>query len=910
MGKSQHHICNQIQTVLLQARQEIENGRLDRAETHYRWALNILPSDPQLHLTLGLLLLERGRIDPAIAEIAYATQLEPNNANAFRGLGDALDAAEQTDSAIAAYQRACALDPENTDALLNLGIVFQKSDQYENALSTFQDVLDLEPEHPKALNNIGKTFHDMGHLERALKYYTRALDRIPSYAEAHFNRSVARITLGDYANGWSEYEWRFKRKLAKRVYPHQLFAPRWQGQNYAGHRLLVHCEQGFGDVLQFARYLPLAKQLGGTLIVEAHPPLLPVLQNLRCIDQLIPFDVQNPPTEHYDLQAPLLSLPFIIGTDINSIPIDFPYLRPDKAKSDFWKSQISTTSLRIGIVWASSAVNPKRNFPLQHCLAWQQIPGVHFYSLQKGPAAKQIQKINPHFFTQEMGDKLHDFGDTAALIENLDLVISVDTAVAHLTGAMGKPLWVLLPHVSDWRWPKHLQRSPWYPAAKLFRQSMIDDWKNVSLAVKNALETLTKTQIGKSLAIEKPTSHAADSCASQMQPSASTPTGLRKIITRPLPSQPTIGPNYNQQWGRRPGKSARSKIKKVMLISPIYGGSMEVMRYLTAGFQQAGLTTRFLDNSSHYLRYQQLTQNARDEFEKQQKTNQMLAELDQRLLSTAARFKPDLLIAIAQSPLDNQTVLRLRQSGIICVYWFVEDYRFRKYWSQIAPAYDHFFMIQRDCHLKSKFKRMGYANWHYLPLACEPSIHKPWFADRQARRSYECQIGFMGAPYLNRLNIFDQLTHFDLRIWGEGWGGHELSRALKACIQEGNTRISCEESVKIYSSAQILVNLHSSPFDKGISSAGDFVNPRTFEVAGCGGFQLTDYRRELPELFEPGKEIILFHDMDELQSQITYYLSHQQQRRQVSQRAQARVYAQHTYRHRAQQMLRIIEESE
>ncbi len=908
MLKRQPYSEIDLQSVLSKAGRDIANGRLDEAESRYRLALEHAPSDPQLHLTLGLLLLEQGRITAAISEIETSIRLNPMNPNAYRGLGDVLDVDGQWDLAISAYQKACGLDPAHNDALLNLGNVYQKTDRFEAALETYRRLLKIRPGHPRALNNIGKTYHDMGQFKRAEHYYSLALDQQPEYAEAHFNRSVLRITQGDYARGWIEYEWRFKRKSRHKIYPHLLHSPRWDGREYRGKRLLVHCEQGLGDVLQFARYFDMVKQRGGHLIVEAHPPLIPLLAELSCVDELIPFDARRPTSVRHDLHAPLLSLPAIFDTTIDTIPRSFPYLYPAQSRCVRWEHRLAQDGLRIGLVWGASSVNPKRNIALSDCMPFLQIPGLSYYSLQMGPAVDDLNTLGRGISIRNMGGQLRDFADTAALLANLDLMVCVDTAVAHLAGAMDKPLWVMLPHASDWRWPPQLLHSPWYPAARLFRQSTRNNWDDVVGHITSSLHRWQRAQTGICASHAPAARNKADTPVETSLSGDARPLGLRKKISAAAPSfHPPAKPARLQVHDCPPVRMSRGRIRKILFVSPIYGGSLEVMRYLFTGFQQTGRTTCFLDNSSFYPVYRQISTSPESDQEKQICINRMLAASDERLLSYAAQLKPDLIMAIAQSPLDLRTLQVLKGKGIVCAYWFVEDYRFKTYWSQIAPAYDFFFTIQRDNHLKAQFAGMGYANWHYLPLACEPSRHRPWTAAAEVRRAYECDIGFMGAPYRNRLKIFDQLTDYDLKIWGEGWSDYPLSPELAACVQEGRKRISAGETVKIYSSAQIQINLHSSPFDSGISADGEFVNPRTFEIAGCRGFQLADYRCELPHLFEPEKEIILFHNLDELRSLIDYWLPRDRGRADIAYRAQKRAYAQHTYRHRADTILQTIE---
>jgi spore maturation protein CgeB/Flp pilus assembly protein TadD len=858
----------ELDKTLAMAIEHIDRGQLNSAADIYQRLLVERPDDAGLHHTLGLVYLEQSRYDAAIDQIKRSIAIRPDHSKYHRSLGDACQAAGHPHAALSAYQHACVLNPANIDALINLGNIFHELDRHPQALATFQKVIDLAPNHLMALNNIGKTLHDKGALDQALKLYNRCLDIDPHYAEARFNRAVVLLTLGDYQHGWPEYEWRFRRRNACKVYPHQLTTPRWQGEAYQGRRLLVHCEQGIGDVLQFVRYLPMVKQLGGTLILEVHPALLALLKSMNCIDEWVAFDARRPPMVGHDVHIPLLSLPNLFHTTMDSLPKQVPYVHSDAGHTTLWRKQLAVDGLKIGLVWTASDINPKRNCPLVPSCSWFQVPGLHFISLQKGPTANQLQPTAGSAPITALGHRLNDFRDTAAVVANLDLVISVDTAVAHLAGAMGKPVWVLLPCSADWRWPPHGQGTPWYPTAKLFRQSPSGNWQPVIDQVKHALTQLQRN----------PTSQRI------LQPPDATKGGLAV---------------QSHHMGR--------KIKKVLLVSPIYGGSLEIIRYLHSGFAQAGISAVLQDNNKFYPVYRQIEQGPYDQQSKEHLLGRMLGAIDQGLVASVEQYKPDLVLAIAQSPIDDATVADLRAKGIPSAYWFVEDHRLRPYWAQKAPLFDFFFTIQHGDDLKRQFDTMGHPNWHYLPLACDPTVHKPWQANPQALQPYRCQIGFMGAPYLNRIAVFEELVHWDLGIWGQGWEDAALSPKLKACIKQGKQRISVQESVKIYCAADIVVNLHSSPYAKGVDSGGDFVNPRTFEVAGCAGFQLSDHRTEMPALFSPGKEIILFDSITALKKLIEYWLPRPELRKEVSQKAQKNAYANHTYQQRAEEIIRLVE---
>ena len=878
-----------LASMLSEAENLVAAGDLEAAARIYEHVMSFSPDEPQLHHVLGLVYLEQGRTNAAISHIDRSTHLNPSNADSYRSLGDAYKAAAKPDAAIRAYEKALSLSPADVDVWINLGTAFNDFGSVDRAMTAFQEALRINPENPRVLNNIGKLYQDMVQPDRALAYYDKSISIKPDYAEARFNRAVTLLTLGDFARGWPEYEWRFKRGNARNVYPHNLGTSRWKGETYAGRRLLVHCEQGMGDVLQFARFLPMVKNLGGTLILEVQAPLLPLFETMECIDHLVPFSATTAPSISHDIHIPLLSLPAVFQTTADTIPSTIPYLQPDPRKINSWRKPPAGSKVRVGLVWSSSALNPKRNIDLDRCAPWFQIPGFDFFSLQKGPAEAQLSSFKTPPPVMPLGPRLNNFGDTAAAMANLDLIISVDTAVAHLAGAMGKPLWVLLPHDADWRWPHHVTRNPWYPTARLFRQDRSVGWDIVLSDINTALENYPRESNGRASVWTDPKNQSfsphrlSDHC--DHRPNVD-------------PSQRPIKPNSH---------TVKKNIKRVLLVSPLVGGSLEVIRYLHTGFLQAGLTSRLLDNSSLYQFYQELDQEVADDKNRSLLQNQLLHTLDSRVIACASEFKPDLVLAVAQSPINNATVAKLRSAGITCAYWFVEDYRFKTYWPSKVPAFDFFFTIQRDDYLRSQFASLGYTNWHYLPLACEPTIHKPWNGDHVENRSYRCQLGFMGSPYRNRMSVFDKLTHYQLGVWGQGWDAYELSPALQASVREGKRRITPEESVKIYSSADIVLNLHSSPFMDGINPDGDFVNPRTFEIAACGGFQLIDNRKELAELFDPQNEIAVFNTFEELQMMINYWLARPQLRREMSLKAQMRAYRNHTYKHRAETIIEIVE---
>jgi tetratricopeptide (TPR) repeat protein len=486
------HNSTDLKDLLEKAVGFVNAGKLDAAEAIYRQLVKLFPDASDLHHTLGLVCFEKKDIAAALYHIGRALELDPSNAVAYRSLGDALSLNGQLSLSFRAYEQACNLNPLDVNARINLGNALCKARHFDSAMAAFEEVLSLDHNHHIALNNLGKVNHDLGRLEQALRCYDRCIEIHPDYAEAHFNRAALLLDSGRFESGWKEYEWRFKYSAAHRVYPHRLSSPRWQGQDFHGRRLLVHCEQGMGDVLQFCRYLPMVKQKGGTVILEVHKPLARLFNNLPLADEVVSFDPKQLPSTGHDLHIPLLSLPLVFSDKLTSIPDAFPYLHIDLTMGRSMKDTVMEGRINIGLVWASSALNPHRNLPIEKCGAWFQNPRLHFVSLQVGKEEERL-KILPQGLASiaRLGGELDDFFDTASAMADLDLVICVDTAAAHLAGALGKPLWVLLPYDADWRWPRSGAKCVWYPQAKVFRQTRMDDWESVISEVTIALEMLS-----------------------------------------------------------------------------------------------------------------------------------------------------------------------------------------------------------------------------------------------------------------------------------------------------------------------------------------------------------------------------------------------------------------------------------
>ncbi|MCP4748731.1 MAG: tetratricopeptide repeat protein [Desulfobacteraceae bacterium] len=478
-----------------QAQEYIESGNLDDAERIYRKMLTSGPANAHIHHVLGLIYYEQKRYEQARRQVCRAIEINPEQGVYWRSLGDIIQALGNVSSAIENYEKSLLLAPHDPDTLLNLGNALHKTGNSRRAIEHFRHVFNQHPDHFQAANNIGKIYYDQGDIKESLTWYGKALTICPDYAEAHFNRAAALLASGDYACGWPAYEWRFKRTEAARVYPHRLNAARWDGASFKDKRLLVHCEQGMGDVLQFCRYLPMVKTMGGHLIAEVQRPLQSLIERMEAIDEVIAYSQSQTPQMHYRYYYPLLSLPLIFKTTLDTIPDTVPYLFASPEKIARWKTILNSKGLRAGLVWSGSDVEPNRSCSLSDLAPLWQIEHVQLYSLQTGPVADEIEPLEKQQKIISLGSHFKDFDDTAAAIANLDLVISIDTAAAHLAGAMGKPVWILLPKIPDWRWMQDGSKSPWYPTARLFRQKQTGQWPCVIREAAQALRSQTAIEI-------------------------------------------------------------------------------------------------------------------------------------------------------------------------------------------------------------------------------------------------------------------------------------------------------------------------------------------------------------------------------------------------------------------------------
>jgi Flp pilus assembly protein TadD len=463
-------------------------GRFDEAMVALNRAIEIDPNDAESHNNLGIAQKESKLIAKAISSYRRAIELKPNYAEAYNNLGNALRANQQTDEAAAAYLRAIEFKANYAEAYNNLANFDAAEGRFEQAITAYKRAIQINPKLFEAHVGLGKALIDSGGFSEALEVYDRALRLKSDDPELRLNRSLLLLMHGDFARGLPEYEWRWK---VKGLVTQRPFAqPVWDGRDLNGKAILIHNEQGFGDTIQCLRFIPLIAARGGRIIVGCPPPLVRLLAQLPDISRIV---TDGDPMPDFDFHCPMMTLPLVFKTDLRSIPPPI-ILKPDPATAEAWRQKLAVdpSPRKIGLSWAgnpSHVHDQNRSMNLSQFAPLAQIRETSFYSLQFGEGAKQSPP--PGLILRDFTSELKDFADTAALIANLDLVLTVDTAVAHLAGSMGKPVWVLLPFKPDWRWMLRREDSPWYPTMRLIRQTAVGDWQNVILRVRELLQEYT-----------------------------------------------------------------------------------------------------------------------------------------------------------------------------------------------------------------------------------------------------------------------------------------------------------------------------------------------------------------------------------------------------------------------------------
>jgi tetratricopeptide (TPR) repeat protein len=456
--------------------------RFPEAVACYRRALELRPDFAAAHFSLGNAWKYQGKLDEAIVCYRRALELEPDSADAHNNLGVALNDQGNPQEAAASCRRALELQPDFADAHSNLGNALRDQGKLDEAVACYRRVLDLKPNVADVHFNLGNALKDQGQWDEAMVCYRRALELKPDFANARLNHSLLSLLTGDFEHGWAEYQWRWKTTQCP---PRDFSQAPWDGQPLEGRTILLHAEQGLGDTIQFVRYAALVKQRGGVVVLECQRPLLSLLTSCEGIDRLVGKGEDLPA---FDVQASLLSLPGIFHTALGDIPARIPYLFADPRLAEHWRTELSPgAGLKIGIFWQGTSKDPARVIPLTCFEPLVGLPGVRLFSLQKEAGVEQLQEAAGRFPVTELGSRLDDFMDTAAVVVNLDLVITCDTALAHLAGSLGAAVWVAIPLVPDWRWLLDRSDSPWYPTMRLFRQERRGDWQGVFQRIEAAL---------------------------------------------------------------------------------------------------------------------------------------------------------------------------------------------------------------------------------------------------------------------------------------------------------------------------------------------------------------------------------------------------------------------------------------
>jgi len=463
--------------------------RCDEAVASFDRALSMAPERADVHANRGAALMELDRIDEALESLDRAVAVDPNNVAALNTRGNALTRLKRYDEALASYDRALALSPGHVHALSNRGLALFELGRCDEALDHYTQALRVAPGFVPAHLKRGNTLVKLKRMEEALASYTRAIALAPNNREANFNAAITRLCLGDFCEGWKQYEYRWDRK---KYAPRPNFPrPIWRGEmDVRGKTILLTAEQGLGDAIQFVRYAPLVAALGAKVLLGVHRPLTALMATVPGISQVVGPDETLP---DFDLYCPLLSLPLAFATDLATIPATVPYLRPHEGRLAKWRGRLAESGrLRVGICWAGSAAHANdcnRSIPLDRFATILSVSDVDFVSLRKEVSDLETAILRRHDVLQ-LGEEFGDFADTAAVVAQLDLVISADTSVAHLAGAMAKAVGLLVPFSPDWRWLLERTDSPWYPTMRLFRQTAIGDWDGPLARVRAELAAL------------------------------------------------------------------------------------------------------------------------------------------------------------------------------------------------------------------------------------------------------------------------------------------------------------------------------------------------------------------------------------------------------------------------------------
>ena len=462
----------------------ISQGRLGEAESIFKTYTTLAPNAPDGFYQLGRVLRQKGNPSAAVAAFRTALSLGGSDAELYYGLGGALNSLAQYDEALTCYEKASEIEPSNAQALFALGAIHQNRGNLKQAAVFYERAASVSPKQGlDYLSNMARLCECRGEYEEALGYLDELVKCYADTPAVRTWRGESLLRLGRFEEGWVDYEWRIKHPgWQARIGGYNFSQPLWDGSPLAGKTLLVYAEQGLGDTLQFCRYLPQLHAQGAHIIFYCQPELIPLLRNMAALARIEARDMSRAVTEQFDFHVPLMSLPHYCGTTRQNIPAQTSYLMAPDDLREHWRQRLQGEGLKVGLVWAGSSQHTRdqqRSCSLAILAPLFDIANVNFYSLQKGEAAEQIKSLPAAKAPLDLSPELNNFADTAAVVENLDLVISVDTAVAHLAGALGRPVWTLIYWPPEWRWLLEGDDSPWYPSMRLFRRSESDNWDSV-----------------------------------------------------------------------------------------------------------------------------------------------------------------------------------------------------------------------------------------------------------------------------------------------------------------------------------------------------------------------------------------------------------------------------------------------
>ena len=473
-----------------------DQGKIPEAIQAYQKALDIQPNNPIALYNLGIVFQMQGKLEEAITAYQQALDIQPNYVVALYNLGTALQEQGLQEQAIDAYKKAIILQPNYVEAYSNLGLALKEQGKLEESIICYQKALTLRPDFPNAYHNLGLSLYEQGRLEEAITSYQKAISLRPNYAATHMALAIALLHLDYTTFGWQEYEWRFEAKGIDCNIPH---IEKWDGTLKDNIDLLLIEEQGMGDVFQFMRYGSLLKEYFPSVSIAVKKELCKLIEMTEIYDQVYPLPLINSGIFKNTKWIPLLSVPAILNLTKGKPLLDSPYIKIDLHKAEHWRKKIHITSgLVVGLNWQGNPVVEKddfkgRSLQLAEYESLASIPGIQFVSLQKGYGSEQLETCTFQDKFVECQDEINqtwDWVETAAIVQNCDLIITSDTSLAHLAGGMGKATWILLKKIPDWRWGLEGEQCAWYPSARLLRQTENGNWAEVIERIKEELAIL------------------------------------------------------------------------------------------------------------------------------------------------------------------------------------------------------------------------------------------------------------------------------------------------------------------------------------------------------------------------------------------------------------------------------------